>query len=387
MNSSINPVSIIVAVIILIVSVFTIAIITPVGIQVGPIDKIRELSCQNNIEECMTYCKVSYVTCARLPTVIRLIEEAESAKLKEELERAEKETEDAKKEREIEREKREKEQIKDEEEREKREEEERRRQQEEQDRIDAEEKAKVAELKEARKRCKGDETRPESEESKPILFICEPIEQFVLIGGNSEDLLANDENCDKFNKRHTVTRIFFGKYHKHQCAKAIVVFDMNSLNNRLSEGDLIDDAEITFSFTKIKIIGDCVDLQRNGPLEGEKIDLPEEDQKGTPNCLPIDEGDFSSELKYIFSNSPQCGVSDKIFNDLEEWNTIIDWPEYRDSDKMNIRHSIHDDINAGRYLCLAFSGNSSPDKTGDRGQYFSLWAFDDLEIRRRLVDR
>ena len=54
---------------------------------------------------------------------------------------------------------------------------------------------------------------------------------------------------------------------------------------------------------------------------------------------------------------------------------------------MNIYSSIVDGITKDRYLCLAFSEDASPDKTGDREQYFRLWALDNLKLIFNLVEK
>jgi len=116
----------------------------------------------------------------------------------------------------------------------------------------------------------------------------------------------------------------------------------------------------------------------------EGINLPESDKQRQPNCN--DASMYSFELKFKFSDSSQCGNLNNAFSDLESWDTLSDWSNTRND--VDIYDEIIDSRllfdGPGHYLCLAFS-EEGIDKTGDRDQYFRLWALENLVIRYELI--
>ena len=69
--------------------------------------------------------------------------------------------------------------------------------------------------------------------------------------------------------------------------------------------------------------------------------------------------------------------------ELESWDKVVAWSNT--TNNLNIYDDIISKLSAGQYLCLAFSEEGT-DKTGDRHQYFKLYALTDLKINVFFVD-
>jgi flagellar biosynthesis GTPase FlhF len=200
-----------------------------------------------------------------------------------------------------------------------------------------------------------------------------PTSKFILTG-NSGDRIS-DADCTIFERKFDLNQedaIYFGRYDEFRCAKAIIVFDLADLQNKL----LTEQAESKDNVISFEQMENTIE-----PLSCNGINLHPNDRQDTPNCNHTN--DYTFELKFKFSNDSDCGPPNELFSELESWDKAVDWSNT--TNNLNIYDVIVSELSTGQYLCLAFS-EEGIDKTGDRNQYFRLYALADLKINVFFVD-
>ena len=200
-----------------------------------------------------------------------------------------------------------------------------------------------------------------------------PISKFILTGNSGDSI--SDADCTIFERKFDLNQedaIYFGRYDEFRCAKAIIVFDLADLQNKI----LTEQAEIKDNVISFEQIENPIE-----PFRCNGINLHPNDRHDPPNCNHTN--DYAFELKFKFSNDPNCGPPNETFTELESWDKAVDWSNT--TNNLNIYDAIISKLFTGQYLCLAFSEEGT-DKTGDRHQYFRLYALTDLKINVFFAD-
>jgi hypothetical protein len=176
--------------------------------------------------------------------------------------------------------------------------------------------------------------------------------------------------------------IFFGQMMNSACAKSIIVYDLNSVLDKLDDNNV---DSITLSFIALKTYNEPVGHDDNGCQ-----DLKFPNRSGRRHYCHSPNG-LDAELKYFLSEDANCAATNKkLFESLEGWTEVTSWgyetPDTTVNNSADISQ-IKVDVNStsNRYLCLSFTDeiNNSGDEGGQDN--YRLHALRDIEIKFNFV--